>query len=292
MSSEFFGVQELCSTLISYLDYLSIISLDDSNICENDDVKVEDLFRSYLNEWEKRNALTAYFNDSGIFSSAGGHSKYTLFSVKYSKDIDDVNEDNLFNFLPQLAMRYTNRNTFDEVKCDYSHKNNKYEYSVMGSFAKLFENKKNEWMFRTDYMKQLKCESNQLPLLLEQINNYVIQNKFCDLSKRQQVINTIKNVLSIENNKKACSMIKKWYLFIINGQEDSNERYSSSRFDKYMICVYGHLDDKVLPLNFIKTINGDVDDDTDDDTDDSDENKPEFDTFITFQICIIDITYE
>ena len=245
----------------------------------------------------------------------GGYAKYILFPVRYTgTSVNTVHEeDKLFFYLPGLSLTsHISDTSWDEFDCNYLKDEQKYEYSVEKGIAELLENSSNKWMYITDCMQQVKYASNEFESLLDAVKRYLFKNRLYGISA-----NTIRDIFAIKNNEKVYKMFDEFYLLLINGQTDSDEsqqEFYGGTFDRYVICIYAHINDDVLPKDFVAAQKGEefcehgdthnvdidiVDDGEEwteewdyyhDDDDEEEEDDETFDTFVIFQISIDKIT--
>eukprot|EP01084_Bolivina_argentea_P202755 346356_1 len=263
MTESIFSNSDLCSKLLEYLDFDTIVALKQSNVCNEDIITAKHLFFPYLSDWKNRQQLYGYDSESvrqfGWYSPEG-RSTYTLIPVHY-KYTSDPND-----FMVNLCMSM-NEHTFDKIDCYY-------DISEKQWIAKMtpihIANKLNE-----DYLKQ-DADGNPMTYRKPRIKIFDgndIENLLFNLpgwieTQKKRIFNLLhiktkmKTVYDSDDSqnkgfeclvgedKNLClqNMIKKWY--VLDVERDYTNR---ARDWDFWFALFGEIDESIMIQKLKKT---------------------------------------
>eukprot|EP01084_Bolivina_argentea_P243101 407598_1 len=235
--------QYIIRIVSEYLDYQTLIALDNSeiNFCKLN--LQSHAFNVYLNEWKHRQTLYAF--DDNIIDNIGladttGWSKYSLMRVNNSEIIANIDNQKSITSdidIPMKALSYIlehyeiEANYFDEINCHYDPKQHKWMYNI----ANIVYHPKN-WPF-----------DDLIPFnQFDKILNSLIGLKWTQTTEYRD---RLSNLLGISVKSKSKSnlsieyMISKWYLM-------QNQERSDWQTTKYTYSIFALLNHDIIPKDW------------------------------------------
>eukprot|EP01084_Bolivina_argentea_P095119 171016_1 len=247
MSQHFFRSVDLCNTLLTYLDYSTIIAFADSNVCaEKEFINIKHTFRAYINEWSAREKQYGFpyesWDETFVMLDGIGWCKYTLINVY---NIDDCGNTEFWEKLDEYLENITMYNIdhemscdkyVDKIQCEYDTNDNKWKYKyelLLDEFE--FRCRKSNFNLELSRQKLLRFNGDEIENIMKEFP-YMIKKK----SLSDRICKLLGITIGDKHKLGVCSMIKKWYLSTFRRTQGYND------WEDYF-TIYGLINFDIIP---------------------------------------------